>query len=52
MIETFDESGKPILIVGPDVSKSDAALRLGKDEDGTSVSAANQTGTTRRGAVN
>lgn len=37
VIETFDESGKPILIVGPDVSKSDAALRLGKDEDGMAV---------------
>ena len=37
VIETFDESGKPILIVGPDVSQSDAAIRLGKDEDGMAV---------------
>ena len=34
VIETWDESKNAVLFVGPDAGKSEAALRLGKDEDG------------------
>jgi hypothetical protein len=34
IIETWDEAGKAILVVAPDVKNREAALRLGKDEDG------------------
>ncbi len=34
IIETWDETGKAILVVAPDVKKHEAAIRLGKDEDG------------------
>lgn len=34
IIETWDETGKAILVVAPDVKNREAAIRLGKDEDG------------------
>jgi hypothetical protein len=33
-IETWDESGSAVLAIAPNVTKKDAAIRIGKDEDG------------------
>ena len=37
IVETWDESGNAVLVVAPDVTKREAEIRLGKDEDGYSL---------------